>query len=164
MVLYQIQLRFFRFSSARTGSPYSPRVESYGRIEDYVPPLMGKTVANSRFSSVCVLFHTKISGKTPTYLPGRSAQQASRQVGKQRIQRTGRGAQGADFILRREAHHKKRTEVSLDALLRLFAVCYVFCDSFFMLLRQFCFSRISFSGEIRCALEIRLLYGTFPAQ
>ena len=34
------------------------------------------------------------------HLPGRSAQQASQKVGKQRIRRTGRGAWGADFILR----------------------------------------------------------------
>lgn len=49
--------------------------------------------------------------------------------------------------------HKKRIEVSLDALLRFFAVCHVPCGSFFIILRRLCFSRISRSGEIRCALE-----------
>ena len=48
--------------------------------------------------------------------------------------------------------HKKRIEVSLDALLRFFAVCHVSCGSFFIILRWLCFSRISLSGEIRCTL------------
>ena len=47
---------------------------------------------------------------------------------------------------------KKRIEVSLDALLRFFAVCHVSYGSFFIILRRLCFSRISRSGEIRCAL------------
>lgn len=65
------------------------------------------------------------------HLPGRSAQQANRQVGNQRIQRTGRGAKGRKLHPAPLCCHKKRIEVSLDALLRFFAVCHVSCGSFF---------------------------------
>lgn len=49
--------------------------------------------------------------------------------------------------------HKKRTEVSLDALLRCLLFVMFPTAVFFIILRRLCFSRISRSGEIRCALE-----------
>lgn len=48
--------------------------------------------------------------------------------------------------------HKKRTEVSLDALLRCLLFVMFPAAVFFIILRWLCFSRISRSGEIRCAL------------
>ena len=87
------------------------------------------------------------------HLPGRSAQQASRKVGKQKIRRTGRGAQGADFILRPFAATKS---ASKSPSMRC-CVCLLFVmfptAVFFIILRWLCFSPISRSGEIRCALE-----------
>ena len=49
--------------------------------------------------------------------------------------------------------HKKRIEVSLDALLRCLLFVMFPTAVFFIILRRLCFSRISRSGEIRCALE-----------
>lgn len=63
------------------------------------------------------------------YLPGRSAQQASRKVGKQKIGRTGRGAQGADFILHPFAATKS---ASKSPSMRCCVVCCLSC-----FLRQF---------------------------
>ena len=86
------------------------------------------------------------------HLPGRSAQQASQKVGKQRIRRTGRGAWGADFILRPFAATKSAPK---SPSMRC-CVCLLFVmfptAVFFIILRRLCFSRISRSGEIRCAL------------
>ena len=48
---------------------------------------------------------------------------------------------------------KKRIEVSLDALLRCLLFVMFPTAVFFIILRRLCFSRISRSGEIRCALE-----------
>ena len=48
--------------------------------------------------------------------------------------------------------HKKRIEVSLDALLRCLLFVMFPTAVFFIILRRLCFSRISRSGEIRCAL------------
>lgn len=48
--------------------------------------------------------------------------------------------------------HKKRIEVSLDALLRCLLFVMFPAAVFFIILRPLCFSRISLSGEIRCAL------------
>ena len=47
---------------------------------------------------------------------------------------------------------KKRIEVSLDALLRCLLFVMFPAVVFFIILRWLCFSRISLSGEIRCAL------------
>lgn len=87
------------------------------------------------------------------YLPGRSAQQANRQVGKQRIQRTERGAWGADFILHPLAATKSASKSpSMRCCVSLLFVMFP-TAVFFIILRRLCFSRISRSGEIRCALE-----------
>lgn len=48
--------------------------------------------------------------------------------------------------------HKKRIEVSLDALLRCLLFVMFPTAVFFIILRRLCFSRISRSGEICCAL------------
>ena len=47
---------------------------------------------------------------------------------------------------------KKRIEVSLEALLRCLLFVMFPAAVFFLILRRLCFSRISRSGEIRCAL------------
>ena len=86
------------------------------------------------------------------HLPGRSAQQASQKVGKQRIRRTGRGAWGADFILRPFAATKSAPKSpSMRCCVSLLFVMFP-AAVFFVILRPLCFSRISRSGEIRCAL------------
>lgn len=86
------------------------------------------------------------------HLPVRSAQQASRKVGKQKIGRTGRGVWGANFILHPFAATKSASKSSSMRC----CVCLLFvmfpAAVFFIILRRLCFSRISRSGEIRCAL------------
>ena len=86
------------------------------------------------------------------HLPVRSAQQASQKVGKQKIRRTGRGAQGSDFILRPFAATKSAPKSpSMRCCVSLLFVMFP-TAVFFIILRRLCFSRISRSGEIRCAL------------
>ena len=76
----------------------------------------------------------------------------SKQVGKQRIRRTGRGAQGADFILRPFAATKSAPKFpSMRCCVSLLFVMFP-AAVFFIILRWLCFSRIFLSGEIRCAL------------
>ena len=97
--------------------------------------------------------HTKISSENSCICRSVcSAQQASRQVGKQRIRRTGRGAWGADFILRPFAATKSASKsLSMRCCVSLLFVMFP-AAIFFIILRRLCFSRISLSGEIRCAL------------
>ena len=99
------------------------------------------------------VLHTKISSENSCICQSVcSAQQASRQVGKQRIRRTGRGAQGADFILRPFAATKSASKSpSMRGCVSLLFVMFP-TAVFFIILRPLCFSRISLSGEIRCAL------------
>lgn len=99
------------------------------------------------------VLHTKISSENSCICQSVcSAQQASRQVGKQRIGRTGGGgAWGTDFILHPFAATKS---ASKSPSMRCCVVCCLSCflRQFFIILRRLCFSRISRSGEIRCAL------------
>lgn len=95
MVLYQNQLRFFRFSSART------------------PSCIRKSAPKARAPAGA--FCT--AGKS-----------ASRKVENKENRARGAGRRLHPAPL---CCHKKRIEVSLDALLRLFAVCHVSCGSFF---------------------------------
>ena len=87
---------------------------------------------------------------------------ASRQA-ENTAKRAGHG--GADFILRGFIAAKKRIEVSLDALLRFFAVCHVSYGSFFhnpasaLFFADFSQRR----NPLRFG-KLRLLFGTFPAQ
>ena len=99
------------------------------------------------------VLHTKISSENSCICRSVcSAQQASRQVGKQRIRRTGRGAWGADFILRPFAATKSASKsLPMRCCVSLLFVMFP-AAVFFVILRPLCFSRISRSGEIRCAL------------
>ena len=99
------------------------------------------------------VLHTKISSENSCICRSVcSAQQASRQVGKQRIRRTGRGAWGADFILRPFAATKSASKSpSMRCCVSLLFIMFP-AAVFFIILRRLCFSRISRSGEIRCAL------------
>ena len=98
------------------------------------------------------VLHTKISSENSCICQSVcSAQQASRQVGKQKIRRTGRGAWGADFILRPFAATKSASKSpSMRCCVSLLFV--MFPAAVFIILRWLCFSPISRSGEIRCAL------------
>lgn len=84
------------------------------------------------------------------HLPVRSAQQASRKVENKENRARGMGRRLHPAPL---CCHKKRIEVSLDALLRCLLFVMFPTAVFFIILRRLCFSRISRSGEIRCALE-----------
>lgn len=84
----------------------------------------------SIFFCVHSVLHTKISSENSCICQSVcSAQQASRQVGKQKIRRTGRGAWGADFILRPFAATKS---ASKSPSMRCCVVCCLSC-----FLRQF---------------------------
>lgn len=117
MLLYQIQLRFFRFSSART------------------PSCIRKSAAKARVSAGA--FCT--AGKSES----RKAENR-----ENRARGAGRRLHPAPLCC-----HKKRIEVSLDALLRCLLFVMFPAAVFFIILRWLCFSPISRSGEIRYALE-----------
>ena len=97
--------------------------------------------------------HTKISCESSCICRGVLH---SRQIGKSEIREysePGAGQRGANFILRPFAATKSASKSpSMRCCVSLLFVMFP-AAVFFIILRRLCFSRISRSGEIRCALE-----------
>ena len=113
---------------------------------------LSKSAAFFRFSSArtpsCIR-QSAAKARAPAGAFCTAGKSASRKVENKENRARGMGRRLHPALL---CCHKKRIEVSLDALLRCLLFVMFSAAVFFIILRRLCFSRISRNGEIRCAL------------
>ena len=121
------------------GYGFLPKSAAFFRFSSArTPSCIRKSAPKTRVSAGVFVLHSRQVGKS-----------ASRKVEKKENRARGMGRRLHPAPL---CCHKKRIEVSLDALLRCLLFVMFPTAVFFIILRRLCFSRISRSGEIRYAL------------